>query len=370
MDVLDEENPQPDDDEFKAVDRIMKERIMVEESKVRTGIISKEKIERKRPRMVYKSGLSYGMQISTTRKHVTYSRDTINSNFRKMRLGEKLFIYESYTDITDGKIKYRCIQQYLAVLHCDISSNDLESLPAVNLFSNLIKLVANDSKLKDVSNLKGLNNLREIDFSRNDIEIIPETLCNLPSLQTLNLTVNKIRAIPSFISNLTELEVLNLRYNKLTDNSNIKHLGGLLKLIDLRLSYNHFTFVPKELEQLKNLKDLCLANWNLRRIHSRVFGLQLTGTRITAIDTGSIKYYRCVEPLQACNLYKPLYDYYMGKGKYGVRGNTKEIYNKLINHETVYILLLCYKHGKADHSFLYYAGKGIVLKICEQVLRL
>ena len=68
--------------------------------------------------------------------------------------------------------------------------------------------------------------------------------------------------------------------------------------------------------------------------------------------------------------YKPLYDYYMGKGKYGVRGNTKEIHNKLINHETVYILLLCYKHGKADHSFLYYAGKGIVLKICEQVLRL
>ena len=370
MDVPDEEHPQPDGDEFKAVDRIMKERIMVEESKVRTGIISKEKIERKRPRMVYKSGLSYGMQLSTNRKSVTYSRDIINSNFRKMRLGEKLFVYESHTDITDCKIKYRYIQQYLAVLHCNISSNHLESLPVVNLFLNLTTLIATDSNLKDVSNLKGLGNLREIDFSRNEIEIIPETLCNLPSLQTLNLTVNKIRVIPSFISNLTQLEVLNLRYNKLTDDSNIKHLGGLLKLINLRLSYNLFTIVPRELGELTNLKDLCLANWNLRRIHSNVFGLQLTKTCISVIDTGSIKYCRGVEQLRTCNLYKPLYDYYMGKGKYGVRTDTKELHNKLINHETVYTLLLCYKHGKADHSFLYYAGKGIVLKICEQILKL
>jgi hypothetical protein len=105
-----------------------------------------------------------------------------------------------------------------------------------------------------------LNNLEELVFSFNRLEIIPERLMiNNIHLKDLVLEKNQISQIPGQISNLKDLKVLNLDSNNLT--SIPAHISGLKRLSSLSLPGNQIKHISDEICELSELvSDKCIYN--------------------------------------------------------------------------------------------------------------
>ncbi len=110
---------------------------------------------------------------------------------------------------------------------CDVASQKLSALTALNLSSN---------EISDIKPLVSLTNLKNLSLYNNQIRDI-KTLTSLTNLTVLSLGGNKITDIKS-LAFLTNLKDLDITINEIID---IKPLKSLTNLTELSLDANKIT---------------------------------------------------------------------------------------------------------------------------------
>eukprot|EP01080_Neovahlkampfia_damariscottae_P002984 gene2984-4994_t len=131
--------------------------------------------------------------------------------------------------------------------------NEFESLPTFPL--SICKIEMKKNKLKSIENIysKEHKNLREIDFSFNQIEKIDEFP---PLCMSVNFTYNKIKEIP--IEGSQYIAMMLFSHNEITTVPN--ELSNSLYLTKLDLGFNKIKKIPRDIIlKTKNIQHLILA---------------------------------------------------------------------------------------------------------------
>ena len=131
--------------------------------------------------------------------------------------------------------------------------NNLTDISGIKLFKNTERLwLAYNNTQIDISVLKDLNNIKDLDLSNNKITDI-SVIKNLKNLMILNISNNEIEDI-SVLKNLKKLKKLILYNNQITDISVIKNLNNLefLDIDYLKLESDQIKYI----NSLNNLKEL------------------------------------------------------------------------------------------------------------------
>ena len=127
-----------------------------------------------------------------------------------------------------------------------------------------------------VQEIQSLRNLR----ITNDLEMVPDWLCNIKQLTYLDLRHNKIQRLPDSLGNLQQLTYLDLRSNllqRLPDS-----LANLQQLTSLKLSENVFLSLQNSLGKLRQLTLLDLGKNKLQRLPDSIGNLhQLTTLKLS-----------------------------------------------------------------------------------------
>ena len=129
------------------------------------------------------------------------------------------------------------------------------------IYENII-LVKNYLTANDLNNIiklemfiPSLNKIQKVNFTANNIELIPEIINSMAELKILILNNNKIQKI-SNLENLTKLEKLELRGNKITK---VEGLNNLKNLTKITLSCNLITKIEEnDFHQIDTLTELGL----------------------------------------------------------------------------------------------------------------
>ncbi len=126
--------------------------------------------------------------------------------------------------------------------------------------------------------LSGLTSLTNLDLSRNQLSVIPESIfADLTNLESLNLAYNQLSSLPEeLFSGLTGLTVLDLSRNQLvTLPENV--FSGLSSLEDLDLWFNQLVTLPANVfSGLESLEYLDLEVNKLESLSANMFsGLSL-----------------------------------------------------------------------------------------------
>ncbi|KAJ9142334.1 Leucine-rich repeat-containing protein 40 [Pleurostoma richardsiae] len=91
-----------------------------------------------------------------------------------------------------------------AVTQLCLSMNRLQSLPDVSFFTNLITLTADENSINAIpEGFTKLTGLRSVDFSSNDIRVIPAEIARMDNLAMLRLSGNPLRD-KKFVSMATD----------------------------------------------------------------------------------------------------------------------------------------------------------------------
>ena len=148
-----------------------------------------------------------------------------------------------------------------------------------SLLTNLETLEIENTKLKDVSPIEQLVNLKSLELFENQIEFLPKNLGNLQKLEYLAFSHNKVKNIKP-VKSLTRLKELYFHYNYVEDISPIKCLVNLtefgaqgnqikdisavtnmVNLTWLGLMQNQIKAIPKKFVNLKKLQ-VCQLLYN------------------------------------------------------------------------------------------------------------
>ena len=135
----------------------------------------------------------------------------------------------------------------------NIMYSDVERITALDLYNPNGTSYDND-KIKDISALSSLKNLKHLNLRNNSISDI-SAIGNLTNLTELDLGSNQISNI-SAIGSLTNLTCLMLNDNRIKD---ISALRNLTKLKSMSLDSNQISDISA-LRNLTNLTDLDLSN--------------------------------------------------------------------------------------------------------------
>ncbi|MCP3925475.1 MAG: leucine-rich repeat protein [Desulfobacterales bacterium] len=157
----------------------------------------------------------------------------------------------------------------LTLYDCEITVLD----PEIFKLINLKKLTINDNDIINISGIRTLTNLEELDLGGNYITEIPDGLLSLQKLKKIDLSENCITKIPENIDKLKNLEELDLSGNYITEIPD-----GLLSLQKLRkiiLSENRITKIPENIDKLENLKILELTDNYLKELPNSICNLNL-----------------------------------------------------------------------------------------------
>lgn len=141
-------------------------------------------------------------------------------------------------DISYNKIK--TVPPALSLLdklmRLNVSHNEISQLPMVPWYPlHLTIFNISYNKLSAIPSSIGGNNLKEVDFSHNNIKAIAQELMDHTDLKTLDLANNELIQLPSMIGDLINLDHLYLDNNQLTSLP-----SSLAKLSHLKvLSYDN-----------------------------------------------------------------------------------------------------------------------------------
>jgi hypothetical protein len=102
-----------------------------------------------------------------------------------------------------------------------------------------------------------LEDVIDLDFSYNWLEILPESITALP-LKILKISANPLRELPKNLSNIKTLQELHLSGVQLA-NLNWELIGNLENLQKLYISYSGLVKIPTAILRLKNLKVLDIS---------------------------------------------------------------------------------------------------------------
>ena len=152
--------------------------------------------------------------------------------------------------------------------------------------------------------IEKMENIEEISFLSNEIDVLPEWIGYLSKLKKLDLAMNQLLNLPESIQNLKNLELLDLGHNPITqlpkhltalkldyhlfnrfkeeicDMTSLRYLnlqrnqllelpenfGNLINLKILNLSYNKLEKLPTSFSNLENLEALNLGHNKIRQL--------------------------------------------------------------------------------------------------------
>lgn len=138
--------------------------------------------------------------------------------------------------------------------YCRLENNALVSVP--NTFNNLISLKKLELKRNNIKvffpDIGGCRNLMLLDLANNKIANIPVEIGLLNYLQELRLSDNQIRHIPPEVGSCRILRKIELMHNHL-EGCLPETIGLVQSLIDLDISFNDITELPRSIIGLKEL---------------------------------------------------------------------------------------------------------------------
>jgi len=211
----------------------------------------------------------------------------------------KLFIKKSFVFLPNRKVKLQAMKTTLPIFLLFIFSQIISSQITIDStkkeYTSLEEALKNPEKVYNL-NLSNQNvsipkeawakfiNLETLSFKNDHLKVIPQEIGYLKNLKSLDLSGNDFISLPKSFKELSNLEELYLNDEKflvfeknnqilnLPKNLKILHLENdnlnnlpkevyeLKKLESLFLNNNDFIEVPKDLDGLKNLKQLDFHN--------------------------------------------------------------------------------------------------------------
>ncbi|XP_010184814.1 PREDICTED: malignant fibrous histiocytoma-amplified sequence 1 [Mesitornis unicolor] len=165
-----------------------------------------------------------------------------------------------------------CQEQEDGLREVVLSIQRLRVLPPAVLNNPRLEILDLDrNKLRNVTGISKLCNLKKLILSKNEIVDFPSEIQSLVCLERLELNQNQIRVIPEGVfSHLSRLKHLRLNNN---------HLGALPRdlaacrgsLQYLNISNNLFRTFPQPVLQLAQLQELHVQNNALRQLPKELF---------------------------------------------------------------------------------------------------
>lgn len=175
------------------------------------------------------------------RHEIVLTGSAIDEKIRKNGLDNSLF--------TLLNLNYLCING-TSIAYIPDNIAQLKNLQTLSLHDNSIStlnpLIGNLSKLKN------------LDLSGNNLIDIPDIFSSLEQIVTINFSRNKITKLPA-LGNNKKLTELNLSNNELVEFP-VVCFAELNNLSELKLSGNHITCIPDEVNLLPLLKLLDLGS--------------------------------------------------------------------------------------------------------------
>lgn len=341
-------------------------------------VIPKEKIERRKPKFVFRPSKIFQPYSSVERR--VWLTESLNMHIDTMCNSKDLVIVDSYkSNVKRRKKKFdsnanfgeylllvplewttkcfvKCRSKKLAIDYCDISYNKLHLLPTVARFENLTVVKVCNNRLTNLNELFKITTLVHINAAFNSIKTLEGIGC-LTNLQFLNLRSNRICHIPDELANLKKLEVLAIGRNykidkfdfsliKLQNLDVLSHIPslGVINLADARLILRT---LPIGFSNLINLRDLDLQGNNVNYLNSDLLALIIKNRARLAI--------------RSLKIHEEEYK--------GVRTNTlKKLYTNSLNREAAFTLLCCHKYYRNTHEFLYNIPRDIIIIICTNIV--
>lgn len=159
----------------------------------------------------------------------------------------------------------------------------MKALAELRLDRNAIEIIRDGA-------LYGLENLRELNLSRNGLHQLSSNLFPLGRLELLDLSYNDITQIhPNAFHELQQLLILNLSSNALAElDSQI--FTGLTRLTQLLLNDNHILVIqPNTFAPLTSVLELDLSSNALRTLSGDMFGVNILPLQRLHIEKNSIE---------------------------------------------------------------------------------
>ncbi|XP_037048130.1 toll-like receptor 7 [Bradysia coprophila] len=229
---------------------------------------------------------------------VNYSDDkTMYQNWFILFYGHISFVNCKFTDILSS-----FISMFYKTKSLNITDVELYTLQpkVLSNFTILEKLMASNNRLTELPPKLFVNatQIANVDFSKNAIKRIdPLTFENVTSLQTLNLSNNQLDRIEPICLDHPKLQELDLSYNHLSfvEKNVFDKLANLLKL---NLSNNNLSSLGDgQFDKMTALTHLDLASNPIGNLHVGIFSqlanveyLSLRGTNISSIELGTFSY--------------------------------------------------------------------------------
>lgn len=147
------------------------------------------------------------------------------------------------------------------MIDLDLTDNQIYDIPlGISSFSNLSQLFElnfNRNQINIISpDIKQLTHLLKLHLNQNELTFIPPEISFLSHLNEINIDDNKLLYIPVEIGALRNLKKLSLRNNKIS--SIPAELCNLSSLIQLNLEENKILSLPGDIGRLKQLQILKL----------------------------------------------------------------------------------------------------------------
>lgn len=171
----------------------------------------------------------------------------------------------------------------------DLSSNNLAKIPnGVFKMKKLNYLDVSHNELKKIPpSIEKLSYLKELNLSHNQLSFLPEDFTYIRYLEVLNLSHNEFKNFPNELIKCNYLTILDFSHNQLSEIGPLKYA----RIVNLNLSYNSFTEIPKSIYKLKTLRKLDLSNNSLSKVPDRITALRklneldLSNNSLTALPT-------------------------------------------------------------------------------------
>lgn len=155
---------------------------------------------------------------------------------------------------------------WMKVTYLDLSDNRIEVIDeAIKLLPHIECLTLNNNHLSEISNVTLLPRLSQLYLSSNNFTSLSDDLhTKLGYIVYIDLSQNKLTSLASF-SKLYSLEGLDVSCNRIEKIEEVKHIGHLPCLENLRLTGNPVSTIVdyrvKVLEPFgKRAADICLDN--------------------------------------------------------------------------------------------------------------
>ena len=150
------------------------------------------------------------------------------------------------------------IEQMKQLKFLNLGYNDIEQIPPfIAGMTSLEHINLELNNLYSIPDLSRLTSLKVLNVSSNELEVLPDSICNLTAMQELYVSRNKLSKLPDELGKLEKLHVLDIGNNSLRSMPPIRTLKEL-RIFDA--SVNLFESIPDEIFEMDSLTRLSLLN--------------------------------------------------------------------------------------------------------------